>query len=351
MINCDGYNSLYEILKNTNVLDKDISNLMNLMINEVTLAGKQLSNPEQALLKLEDLKNCEMAVLLVKLLPFMQEQAQEFSLNNICRLCTLNSRNQLKACNNLLLNNLIELLSSHNKFSSLSIEKLFRSIQILGRCSINHVELKQIIELLQPKKQFPYGIHILRFILWSKYSTSIGLNLGFLTISGLELNALFQNDTPETRPRGSSVSQSILTNMLRTAGTGALSANAQQQAKYFFDFQFPNSGIIVPAVKKWPGYAFSFNCWIKLRNDLELFDKKRRQLYSFYNDSGQGFEAFFTPDCSTLVVSVCTKKEFLSVQLRELDFDSSQSINSSMDTSPSDPFSFTFQIIGLVFVL
>ena len=88
----------------------------------------------------------------------------------------------------------------------------------------------------------------------------------------------------------------------------------------------------MPAIKKWPGYAFTFHCWIKLRNDLEFFEKKRRQLYSFYNDNGQGFEAFFTPDCSSLVVSVCTKKEFLSVQLRELDFDSSQSINGAGTT-------------------
>lgn len=41
------------------------------------------------------------------------------------------------------------------------------------------------------------------------------------------------------------------------------------------------------------------------------------------------------------MVSVCTKKEFLSVQLRELDFDSSQSINSSMNTNSSDPFLFS----------
>jgi hypothetical protein len=132
------------------------------------------------------------------------------------------------------------------------------------------------------------------------------------------------------------INQSVLMNMMRTTGTGALSANAQQQAKYFFDFQHSNSGIRVPSIKKWPGYAFTFHCWIKLRSDLEIFEKKRRQLYSFYNDSGQGFEAFFTPDCSSLVVSVCTKKEFLSVQVRELDFDSSQSLNtSSIDANES----------------
>jgi len=67
-----------------------------------------------------------------------------------------------------------------------------------------------------------------------------------------------------------------------------------------------------------------------------VFEKKRRQLYSFYNESGQGFEAFFTPDCSSLVVSVCTKKEFLSVQLRELEFDSSQSVNISNNESDTD---------------
>jgi hypothetical protein len=91
----------------------------------------------------------------------------------------------------------------------------------------------------------------------------------------------------------------------------------------------------VPAIKKWSGYAFSFHCWVKIRNDLEIFEKKRRQLYSFYNDQGQGFEAFFTPDCSSLVVSVCTKKEFLSVQLRELDFDSSQTLANSSTHSTS----------------
>lgn len=80
-------------------------------------------------------------------------------------------------------------------------------------------------------------------------------------------------------------------------------------------------------MKKWPGHAFTFHCWMKLRSDLDTYEKKRRQLYSFYTDKGEGFEAFFTADCSSLVVSVCTRKEFLSVQLRELDFDASDSTN------------------------
>jgi len=78
-----------------------------------------------------------------------------------------------------------------------------------------------------------------------------------------------------------------------------------------------------------------FTVGSSLRSDVEIFEKKQRQLYSFYTDSGQGFEAFFTPDCSSLVVSVCTKKEFISLQLQELDFDSSQSQNMSQQSNES----------------
>ena len=78
---------------------------------------------------------------------------------------------------------------------------------------------------------------------------------------------------------------------------------------------------MVPPIKKWNGYTLSFHCWIRLRHDYKYIDeKKRRQLYSFYSDSAShGFEAFFTPDLASLVVCICTKKEFVSVQVDDLD--------------------------------
>ena len=118
---------------------------------------------------------------------------------------------------------------------------------------MSHRELKKLIELLQPKKQFPYGIHVLRcFILWSKFTSSVGLNLGFLATQGETTSADESSlgyDTAKNRRISFLISQSLLnqsmvTNMLRTAGTGALSANAQQQAKFFFDFQHLNSVMI-----------------------------------------------------------------------------------------------------------
>lgn len=40
------------------------------------------------------------------------------------------------------------------------------------------------------------------------------------------------------------INQNVLNNMMRTIGTGALSQNAHQQSKYFFDFQQQNSVIL-----------------------------------------------------------------------------------------------------------
>ena len=73
-----------------------------------------------------------------------------------------------------------------------------------------------------------------------------------------------------------------------------------------------------------PINGFSFHCWFRLdhfsgvnsgTNDgsptKELF---RRQLYSFYTTSGNGFEAFITQKC-ILTIAVANKKEFLAVPL------------------------------------
>ena len=250
-------------------------------ISECSLANKQqLADPERYLSNIDDLNNCEMAVLFIKLLPFMEQPAQEFSLNNICRLCVVNTRNKLKACKNFLLLNLIGLLNFHTKFNSTSIEKIFRTIQVLGRYSMGHYELRKLFELLQPKTQFPYGIHIIRcFTIWARYSSgSVGLNLGLLnnnlvnsensnsnenlanpsfTNSNNATNSLMLQNENNLLPGYSTnndiirskknsviaINQSTLMNMMRTTGTGALSANAQQQAKYFFEFQHSNSVI------------------------------------------------------------------------------------------------------------
>ena len=165
---------------------------------------------------------------------------------------------------------------------------LFRTIKLLGRYSIRQNELFELFALLQPKNRFPYGIDVLRCLnSWSKSSASIGMNLtlfevqsatevglgnstagsgsgsnlgGFVT-SGEQLDrspttttstamllpssALTEyNLTDSAKLRRTSlvtINQNVLMNMMKSMGTGALSQNAQQQAKYFFDFQQHNS--------------------------------------------------------------------------------------------------------------
>lgn len=349
---CNGYDILFAVLMNPKLeIGLDISVLLNEMISEKsTIDKKQVLSG--SLIKCtayqEEIKNCSMIILLIKLAPRIQPiQAQQYTLTRICQLCTLNMKNLITASQHSILLDLIHLLNFHKDLKSFAsvINIAFRTIQSLGLYSINNQELKAMFELLQPRRQFPYGLHVLRCLLsWSKNTSSVGFNFnqlgdshlgessspstqsaagGSMTTSGEQF--LSVEHVRLRRTSNISLNHFVTSNMAK-GGAGALTTNAQQQSKHFFDFHHANSGIRVPPVKRWPGYAFTFHAWIKLRSDLELFEKKRRQLYSFYNDQGQGFEAFFTADCSSLVVSVCTKKEFLSVQLRELNFDSSSSL-------------------------
>lgn len=139
-------------------------------------------------------------------------------------------------------------------------ENIFQTIQILGKCSIRQNEIMALIGLLQPKNQFPYGVHILRcLIAWAKTSASIGFNLSLLSSTSLPtanenekllLNSsissqneynIIDNTAKFRRNSILTINQNALTNMMRTIGTGALSQNAPQQAKYFFDFQLSTS--------------------------------------------------------------------------------------------------------------
>ncbi|XP_035269360.1 neurobeachin-like protein 2 isoform X1 [Anguilla anguilla] len=111
----------------------------------------------------------------------------------------------------------------------------------------------------------------------------------------------------------------------------------RSSALQYFDLTPPMAGIMVPTVQRWPGSGFAFHAWLCLNADFlpsELAlpttpstptppsspclpkGLRRRQLYSFFTDSGTGFEAFFTAE-GVLVVAVCTRKEYMAVSLAE----------------------------------
>nr|XP_035963586.1 neurobeachin-like protein 2 isoform X3 [Halichoerus grypus] len=109
----------------------------------------------------------------------------------------------------------------------------------------------------------------------------------------------------------------------------ALSGMARRQgparALHYFDLTPSMAGIMVPPVQRWPGPGFTFHAWLCLHpaaaapGPAPSRPPQRKQLYSFFASSGSGFEAFFTA-AGTLVVAVCTRKEYLTMSLPEVSF-------------------------------
>uniref|UniRef100_A0A286Y0J3 Neurobeachin-like protein 2 n=1 Tax=Cavia porcellus TaxID=10141 RepID=A0A286Y0J3_CAVPO len=109
----------------------------------------------------------------------------------------------------------------------------------------------------------------------------------------------------------------------------ALSGMARHQeparSLHYFDLTPSMAGIMVPPVQRWPGPGFTFHAWLCLHPTdpapvpAPARPLQRKQLYSFFTSNGSGFEAFFTAE-GTLVVAVCTRKEYLSMSLPEVSF-------------------------------
>ncbi|XP_037705448.1 neurobeachin-like protein 2 isoform X3 [Choloepus didactylus] len=94
-------------------------------------------------------------------------------------------------------------------------------------------------------------------------------------------------------------------------------------ALHYFDLTPSMAGIMVPPVQRWPGPGFTFHAWLCLHPTAAApapaRPLQRKQLYSFFTSGGSGFEAFFTA-AGTLVVAVCTRKEYLTMSLPEVSF-------------------------------
>ncbi|KAM8758503.1 neurobeachin-like protein 2 [Rhynchonycteris naso] len=97
------------------------------------------------------------------------------------------------------------------------------------------------------------------------------------------------------------------------------------RALHYFDLTPSMAGIMVPPVQRWPGTGFTFHAWLCLHPTAtapataHAQPLQRKQLYSFFSSGGSGFEAFFTA-AGTLVVAVCTRKEYLTMSLPEVSF-------------------------------
>ncbi|KAM4821388.1 neurobeachin-like protein 2 [Thomomys bottae] len=107
--------------------------------------------------------------------------------------------------------------------------------------------------------------------------------------------------------------------------SGMARSRGPTRALRYFDLTPSMAGIMVPPVQRWPGPAFTFHAWLCLHPtntasaSTPTQPLQRKQLYSFFTSSGSGFEAFFTA-AGSLVVAVCTRKDYMTVSLPEVSF-------------------------------
>ncbi|XP_027270492.1 neurobeachin-like protein 2 isoform X3 [Cricetulus griseus] len=150
--------------------------------------------------------------------------------------------------------------------------------------------------------------------------------LGRVSLRPLELRRLLRPP-----PGLDSESDGTESQKARHAGAiiRALSGMARHRgparALRYFDLTPSMAGIMVPPVQRWPGPGFTFHAWLCLHStetaptSAPSRPLQRKQLYSFFTSNGSGFEAFFT-EAGTLVVAVCTRKEYITMSLPEVSF-------------------------------
>ncbi|KAM4026728.1 neurobeachin-like protein 2 isoform 3-T3 [Anomaloglossus baeobatrachus] len=259
-----GYPHLYEVLKSRSQPTKRL--LQQLL--SMAVEGPYNSDPRNCI------QNEQPLLILVQWIPDLSSRHLQILvsewLNQICDATLCNRMTCVQAG---MVSHILRTLSSEQELDAKCAENLIHLLQALGRLSIRPNELRDLIRLLRVNDStaHPYATQVIR-----------------------ALSAMARKDEPD-------------------------------RALQYFDLTPSMSGIMVPTMQKWPGAGFAFHAWICLNDDSSedcQAGRRRKQLYSFFAASGTGFEAFFTTD-GMLVVAVCTKKEYMTLAVPELQFNDS----------------------------
>nr|XP_023403888.1 neurobeachin-like protein 2 [Loxodonta africana] len=150
--------------------------------------------------------------------------------------------------------------------------------------------------------------------------------LGSVSLRPLELRRLLRPPPGlNSGPGGAEAENARHAGAIIRALSGMARHQGPARALRYFDLTPSMAGIMVPPVQRWPGPGFTFHAWLCLHPaavvpaPVTTRPLQRKQLYSFFTSSGSGFEAFFTA-AGTLVVAVCTRKEYLTMSLPEVSF-------------------------------
>ncbi|KAM8967194.1 neurobeachin-like protein 2 [Pelodytes ibericus] len=259
-----GYSHLYEVLKSRCQPTKRLlQELLNMAVEGVHDTGSAHA-----------IQNEQPLLILVQWIPELSPRVLQILVSDWLKFtCDSSLRNRTTCVQAGMVSQILVALQHEKELDEKCAENLLYLLQVLGRLSIRPTELKNLIKLLRTdgNSSHPYATQVIR-----------------------ALSAMARKDGPE-------------------------------RALQYFDLTPSMSGIMLPAMQKWPGAGFAFHAWVCLNEDVKdelMTGRKRKQLYSFFTAGGTGLEAFFTMD-GMLVVAVCTKKEYMTVALPELHFNDS----------------------------
>ncbi|KAM9307763.1 neurobeachin-like protein 2 [Gastrophryne carolinensis] len=258
-----GYSHLFEVLSRSQPSRHLLQQLLN-------MAVEGAYNPPCP----SCIENEQPLLILVQWIPELRPRDLQILVSDwLNQICDCSLRNRMTCVQAGMVGHILAALGRAEDLDPKCAENLIRLLQVLGRLSIKPGELRALIRLLRadPGSAHPYATQVIR-----------------------ALSAMARKDGPE-------------------------------RALQYFDLTPGMSGIMVPAMQKWPGASFAFHAWLCLNEGGQegaCAGRRRKQLYSFFAASGTGFEAFFTAD-GMLVVAVCTKKEYMTVAVPELHFNDS----------------------------
>uniref|UniRef100_A0A8C5N2A9 Neurobeachin like 1 n=1 Tax=Leptobrachium leishanense TaxID=445787 RepID=A0A8C5N2A9_9ANUR len=256
-----GYTHLLEVLKS---LGQPSRMLLEELLN-MAVEGEHTS------VGILGISNVEPLLLLIRWLPEIEShELQIFISDWLKRICCINKQSRTMCVNANMVIRIINTLNSHLSLHRSCAENLISLLGSLGCQSMSSEELFHLIGILridEAKQNHPYVVPMTRAL------------LAIARKQGLE------------------------------------------SALQYFNLSHSFAGIAVPTIQRWPGSAFTFFAWFCLDQDQSVFGiskggGKRKQLYSFFTDNGTGFEAFITSSGS-LVVAICTKKEYATVTLSD----------------------------------
>jgi hypothetical protein len=214
-----------------------------------------------------NLINPHTMIILIHSIPYLTNISdQRHIIHSINIIVSRSLQNKMIACSNDIIYSLIDILYSNKLQDKILLDNIFCILEKLSRFSINTKEIRHICQLFN--QDTPFKKQLLRVLITAA-----------------------KNDDPDV-----------------------------QNISSYFDLQRPNSGIILPVIRRWPSISssslhFSFHCWLRLNPEVDSHPyNTRRQIYSFYSDS-MGLEAFICN--SSIYISISDRRELVYIELNE----------------------------------